>query len=621
MKDKSVLIVDDMPSNVKLCGLLLKQEGYKIFGATDGHSALKIAKSNKPTLILLDIMMPVMDGYEVCQSLKSDSETKDIPVIFLTGKSDETEKLKGLNLGAVDYITKPFHQLELLARVRNHIELFVAKRSLFESEQKYSKLIENIHDGVFLWQEKNGIIFANPKLYEMTNHKKNKRGSLELKTIFSPNSLSGITSVLNGALSKGYNCCENNFTMLKGKSEEFHVTCVPALIEYLGEPTILVTVRDMTERMAFESRLTQSQKLEAIGSLTSGIVHDFNNILAIVNGYAELALLEIEPGTDLRRKVEVILSAGRGAISLTEGLLSFAREGELKTEVVDVYEELEVVKNFVGHSLPASIKLTVNPSSKKLYSNLDIGLFQQVIVNLCINARDALGKEGKIDISTEEVILSHDNHSLPDNITPGAYVRIDIADNGSGIPKEIVDKVFNPFFTTKDKGKGAGLGLAMVTRIVQDHGGWIDLKTTVGKGTTFKLYFPSVKSKKASDIKAIKYGVNEDCNPVLVVDDDKVQANMLKYYLETGGYDAQIATTASDALDILENAKEPFKLIIVDYIMPEKNGLELCKEIESLYPDMKILFTSGGGHIPAVGNKQLRKPFSSEVLLSSIAHL
>ena len=620
MAEKSILIVDDIPSNIKLLSIVLKKEGYVTYEATDGFRALELAKEVQPTLILLDVMMPIIDGYETCTKLKDDSETCHIPVIFVTAKTEERDKIKGLNLGAVDYITKPFHKAEVLARVRNHMALEITKNSLVESEMKYSTLVENVQDGIFLWQPEAGIVFANKMLYKMVDGDNFKKTDLSLESIFAPEFLNKVKAILANVLEDGSSFRESNFKMRSSSGAEFHASCIPALIQYSGEQTVLVTVRDMTERIEFEHRLTQTQKLEAVGSLTSGIVHDFNNILAIVNGYAELALLDIDEGTDLQRKVELILSAGRGATSLTKGLLTFARGGKMQTRTADLNKELETVKYFVGHSLPKSVELNIIPSAQAAFAKLDVGLFQQVVVNLCINARDAMARGGRIDISSDLVDVQADQYDVPHNIIAGRYIRIDIADTGTGIPEGIRDKIFNPFFTTKDIGKGTGLGLSMVARIIQDHGGWIDLESKTDVGSTFSIYLPQVEWKEEVAVDR-NQGAVVSLNPILVVDDDEVQGNMMRYFLELGGYTATAANSGQSALNILAAADEPFKVLVVDYLMPEMNGLELCEKVMQLYPEMKIIFVSGGGNIPACGNKQLRKPFTCDSLLATVAAL
>jgi len=620
MSGNRILIVDDIASNIKLLSIVLKKEGYEVHDATDGFTAIEKAKVLRPTLILLDIMMPEIDGYETCRILKENDSTKNIPVIFVTAKTENSDKIKGLNLGAVDYIAKPFHKAEVIARVRNHMTLEETKRSLIESEKKYSTLVENIQDGIFLWQEDNGIIFANSMLYKMLENEYCGNHTLSIDSIFTETSLECVHRVLTHTLEGENVPRESNFEMVNCTHGAFHVSFTPALIQYSGVATVLGTVRDMTERVEFEKRLNQSQKLEAVGSLTSGIVHDFNNILAIVNGYAELALVEIDKNTDLRKKVEFILSAGRGATSLTKGLLAFARGGTIQTNTLDINSEIDVVCGFVEHSLPETIKLNYNYGGEPFYVKLDSGLFQQVVVNLCINARDAMPRGGEINIYLSAVDIAGDSYSVPGNIKEGAYVRVDISDDGVGIPTEIHERIFDPFFTTKDAGTGSGLGLAMVVRIIQDHGGWIDLRSVIGQGTMFSLYLP-LTDEVIEEVELHSYKVNSDLKFVLVVDDDEVQANMVRYFLNDGGYDAEIATSGESALDILNHQPGKIKLVVVDYHMPTMNGIELCRKISGLYPDIKVIFTTGGGGLPTVGDRQIRKPFTRDDLLNCIQGL
>ncbi len=277
------------------------------------------------------------------------------------------------------------------------------------------------------------------------------------------------------------------------------VSCKSVLIDYDGCKTVLVTLQDITEKERFEKRLRQSQKIEAMGALTSGIARDFNNSLSIVNGYAELAMINLDKDSEMYNYLKLISTAGRNAASLTKSLLSFVRKKNIHIQTAEISREIEEVQGFLGHSLPVGVTLSVNSLGVPVYCDLDVGMFQQVIVNMCINSSDAMPRDGDILIDISRVTFSEDRTLKFTELKAGRFVKIDVRDTGEGGPDDIKEKVFAPFFTTKADEHAAGLGLAMAVSIIQDQGGWIDLDSERGVGSVFSIFLPEsdqVEEKK-----------------------------------------------------------------------------------------------------------------------------
>jgi PAS domain S-box-containing protein len=493
-RDATILIVDDKVANIKLLETILNRyTKYHIFKAESGAEALKVAEQQQPSLILLDIMMPDMDGYETCTQLKNNPETKDIAIIFISARQMLEDKVKALSMGAVDYISKPFYHTEVVARVNLHISLQTTRKSLRDSEKKYIKMLENIQDGIFLWNEQDGIHYFNKAFSKILGLQNNQTPSLE-ELIYEEDWML-VNDILKNAVSSGHKATEHDEYQVRMKrldNGKILQTCwLPNADTYSGTINAFITVRDMTESIELEKQLIHKQKLEAIGSLTSGIAHDFNNILALINGYAELAMLELNEDSVLKENVQVILDAGKSAISLTKGLLAFSRKQSIGLQRLDLSLEIVRIKELIQRSLPAKIVLHTEVPDHSIWISGDAGMLQQVILNLCLNARDVmLPQGGNIHISMENLTIDSPPNSESTIIMPGDYVLVSIKDTGKGIPLEIQHKIFDPFFTTKKDGEGSGLGLAMVERIVKLHKGWIEVDSEPDKGTLFKLYFP-----------------------------------------------------------------------------------------------------------------------------------
>jgi PAS domain S-box-containing protein len=620
----TILIVDDFPANLNLLRTILIPTGYKIIEASSGVEALEITRQEQPTIILLDIMMPEMDGFDVCRELKNNPKTRDIAIIFVSAKDSANAKVKGLALGAVDFITKPFHQEEVIARVETHISLERTRKRLEESERNYSMLVENIQDGIFLWNLQEGILFSNPAFSNMLGIDASEISLKSLKDIFHPDDLTEAEATMEKILlnKTEVGSGEKSWKMISAAGKTIHTACLPGYVVFSQKPVVLITVRDMTERISLERQLSHTQKLEALGTLTSGIAHDFNNILALINGYSELALLDLEKDSPVREKLQLIHDAGRNAISLTKGLLAFGRKKGLVFENADLAEEIKKLANFVPRGLPKNITFNIDLPDDTHTALADSGMLQQTLINLCLNSRDAMPKGGNIDITLSYKQFDALPAHAPQEAATGKYALISVKDNGTGIPEEILDKIFDPFFSTKE-GKGSGLGLAMVHRVVRNHKGWVELDSTPGEGTKFTLFLPvseGIIAEKETDSAGSKYKHvhNPALKTILAVDDDEVQMSMMQYFLEKYNYQVVTVNSSSDALLEIEKDPERFGLVITDHVMPGMTGGECCKYIRNKWPEIKLLLISGAGNVPLDGDDFLRKPFSAKDLFQKI---
>lgn len=615
-----ILVVDDIPVNNKLLRSILEKDGYDVLAACSGKEAYEIAQKEKPYLILLDIMMPEMDGFELCQKLKSDPMTKDIAVIFITAKNTIEDKLKGFEIGGVDFITKPFNKVEVVARVNRHFELKKTQLQLEESKMNYSMLVEKIHDGIFIWNQDDGVIFFNSPLAKMIGHNASTT-PMTLEGIILPQDLDRVKKELHDR-TVDLQCNSNEISVrLRKKGSDgglIYTSCAFCSMTFANKLCVLVTVHDMTEQVNLERQLNQSQKLEALGLLTSGIAHDFNNILALINGYTELAMLEIGQDSPLYEKLKIVLDAGRGAVSLTKGLLAFGRIKSIDLRPVNLGDEIQNACNFLKRGLPKTINFNVILPESNIYTLADNGQLHQVLVNLCLNARDAMEKGGDLTIELSSCSLdSLPTHASLDN-KPGDYAVVKVQDTGTGISEEDIEKVFNPFYTTKKK--GSGLGLPMVERIIRCHHGWLEFESKLNVGTTFLIHIPMVDKEQAEGSTAYEYihTCKESHNKILVVDDDELQVVMLQEFLSKEGYSVDTCVKSPLAKEMVEQNPDDYGLMIVDYAMPELMGSDLCKQLKSKYPNIKMLLMTGAGETTVAGDQLLRKPFTRHDLLLTL---
>ena len=396
-----------------------------------------------------------------------------------------------------------------------------------------------------------------------------------------------------------------------------------------GEVEKLVVVnRDVTARRQLEEQFRQAQKMEAVGRLSGGVAHDFNNLLGVIIGYAEFLQERLAPQDSLRGSVDEILKAGKRAASLTRQLLAFSRQQVLDPKVIDlntaVSDMEKLLRRLIGEDIELRTRLTPNVGRVKA----DQGQFEQVIMNLAVNARDAMPQGGKLTISTENFMMDEAFvRRYPYPVQPGPYICVTVADTGIGMNAETKARAFDPFFTTKEKGKGTGLGLATVYGVVKQSGGYIDIESAPGAGTTFKIYLPRVDEE--IDAQAPSAGFDRKSvagtETILLVEDEESLRRVTRETLELSGYRV---VEAKDGLDALETTKAydgPIDLPLTDVVMPGMGGRALAQELSRRRPDIRIVYMSGyAGQAPGAqrplepGSDFLSKPFTREVLARKI---
>jgi signal transduction histidine kinase len=354
------------------------------------------------------------------------------------------------------------------------------------------------------------------------------------------------------------------------------------------------SIRDISRRMLLEEQVRQSQKMEAIGQLAGGIAHDFNNLLTIINGYAYMLLADI-PDDDRRRgELEEIRKAGHRAASLTRQLLAFSRKQILQPEAIDINARIRDTESMLTRLIGEHILLETRLCPEKLVVMADPGQFDQIIINLAVNARDAMPRGGRLSIETQPVEIGLDEASDKALDSYGSYALIRVVDNGCGIPTENIPHVFEPFFTTKATGEGTGMGLPTVFGILKQSKGDISVESSPGNGSVFTVILPRVDvPESASNEDADPAGRRSSGEIIVLAEDEESVRDLIRSSLELGGFSVVEAENGKAALGILRSMEKPPDLLLTDVMMPEMSGRELARGMRELFPDTPVCFMSG----------------------------
>ncbi|MCH8898323.1 MAG: response regulator, partial [Chloroflexi bacterium] len=395
------------------------------------------------------------------------------------------------------------------------------------------------------------------------------------------------------------------------------------LIDYGGKPALLSVLRDLTERKLLEGRLSQAQKLETVGRLAGGVAHDFNNVLTAIMGYTQLSLLLAPAECEISDHLQEIKKAADRAANLTGQLLAFSRQQVIEPKVLDLNDVVINLGKMLRRLIGEDIELITLPATELDLVKADPGQIEQVLLNLAVNARDAMPDGGKLTIKTACVTLDAEYVRHHEDASPGRHVMLVVSDTGTGISEEVQKHMFEPFFTTKMVGKGTGLGLATCFGIVQQSGGHIEVETEPGQGTSFKVYLPVTEETYEVQPKIVDSSISPQGNEtVLLAEDESMVRSMVATVLRDRGYVVLEASNGEEALRMVQSqGGENIELLVTDVVMPQMNGRELAEKLHDSHPNLKFLFTSGyiGGpwsELDILPNSAgfLAKPYMPETL-------
>ncbi|WP_395670231.1 ATP-binding protein [Phenylobacterium sp.] len=660
---KRILLADDNADMRAYVSRLLEAQGYAVEGVADGQAALAAARAAPPDLLLTDVMMPGLDGFGLLQAIRAEPATRGVPVIMLSARAGEEAKVEGLDAGADDYLVKPFAARELLARVNANIQMAAvrreADRAIWASEQRFLITQERLSIalssggvGVFEWEidtDRVAVLGPISELYGVDPASAEAAG-LPLATFIAgihPDDRAAVQQAIAGSVGQGAPYRAEYRVVGQGDRREvvalgdLHTRADGARL--LAGVIIDVTdlrraerelhalntrleervAEEVAERGKAEEALRQAQKMEAVGQLTGGVAHDFNNLLTVIIGGLD-TIRRCRPGDEARmtRALDMALQGAQRAAGLTGRLLAFSRRQPLDPKPLDLNVMVRDMTELLHRTLGEQIELEGVLASRLWTVEVDQNQLESAIINLAVNARDAMPGGGKLTIETANTDLDERYAAHDSEVIPGQYVMVSVTDCGTGMPPETLARVFEPFFTTKEVGRGTGLGLSMVYGFVKQSGGHVTLYSEEGQGTTVRLYFPRFhapagRKDAAPEVLAPR---SSDGETVLVVEDnDDVRAYSIQI-LEELGYVVIQAPDADHAIPILASDAR-IDLLFTDVVLPGRSGRAIADEARALRPGLKVLFTTGYSRNAIVhhgrldpGVQLITKPFTFDQL-------
>ncbi len=653
-----ILVIDDDDSLRDLIIRTLERNGHEARGAAAGQEALELIAADTPRLLLLDNLLPDMTGREVIGALAE--RRLPVPFMVMTGQGDERLAVEMMKLGAADYLVKDTELLSRLPAVLERVfralgteaRVRAVEKALHASEERYRSFVRNATEGIYR------IEFTPPVRIDLPEPDLTRALACH-----------AIVAEVNEHLARMYGLRASDMVgrratefapdygeraLLAVRAPNFQVTDQETEdIDASGRPIFLIEnftgvvenghiihiwgmQRDVTARKRAEEekerlqvQLTQAQKMESVGRLAGGVAHDFNNMLGVIMGHADLALAGLGPGDSLHSHLIDIRKAAERSAALTRQLLAFARKQTVAPKVLDLNEVVDGMLKMLRRLIGEDIDLTWLPGADLGKVFIDPSQVDQILANLCVNARDAIAGTGKVTIETDRASFDETFCAGHVGFVPGDFVLLAVSDTGCGMDAETLGHIFEPFFTTKEMGKGTGLGLATVYGIVKQNAGFVNVFSEPGKGTTFRIHFPCHRAKitrpeREQALPATAIQVTGG-RTILLVEDESDILKMTTLMLEKLGYAVIPAATPGEAIGLAREHQGGIDLLMTDVVMPEMNGRDLARNLLAIYPDIKRLFVSGYtadiiAHQGVIdeGVQFIQKPFSMQDLAAKI---
>lgn len=621
-----VLIVDDEAGIRQVLQLLLEQEGYTCRTAADGFEGLTALHHEEFDVVLVDLRMPHLDGIGLLTAMQ-EAGMETVPII-LTAYADVTSAVEVMKLGAFEFVTKPVNTLTLprlletavnYARVRRHSR--ANERLVAEWEVTFDAC-PNL---MAILDPEGRIIRCNRSMAGRLGLSKADAVGVPFVDLMEQAPEAAGTKACRRTLAEGIMCTEEVQAPRLGG--DFLITTAPLCNPDGRLWGAVYLARDLTERKQLEAQLRQAQKMEAIGRLAGGIAHDFNNLLTIMMGYSDLLLQQLSPSDRFQQQVLAIKQAGERAANLTRQLLAFSRQQVIQPQLLDLNALVTNLEKMLRRLLSEDLELVTRLDPTLGRVKADPGQLEQVLVNLAVNARDAMLHGGKITIATANVDLDLAYVRAHRGAQPGSYVGLTVEDTGHGMDQKTLTHIFEPFFTTKEPGKGTGLGLATVYGIVKQNHGYIQVDSTPGEGTIFTLYLPRIAAavkESASEQSAVMEPSQGSETVLLVENEDEVRV-IVRQFIQQAGYTVLEAANGPEALRLCARHAGPIDLVLTDVIMPQMSGPALVRSLVSVRPSLKVLYMSGypdevlaSQGVLETGALLLQKPFTGEALIQKV---
>ena len=602
-----VLIADDEPRMCDSLKVLLSKQGYDAQTAYSGKEAIEHFAKDRFDLALLDIVMPDMNGHEVMDHINS--RYPDTLVIVMTGHASVDSAIESLRRGAYDYIRKPFDFEQLVRRVRNALDQGKLRKEnvrvngkLELTERRYRFLVDASPDIIYTLDREGRFTFINGAGESLLGYESHRLIGQPYNSIVFDHDIEKAKNHFDErrtgrraaeGIELRLKCCKKNAGPRRRLSVELKAMGIYDRPVEQKEKVFVGTygvARDITYRKRLEAQLLQAQKMEAIGTLAGGIAHDFNNLLMGIEGIVSLMLMDIDSTHQYHDRLKDIEKQVRSGAALTSQLLGYARKGRYEVKPLSLNKLVEETSETFGR---AKKEITIHRElAEDLFAiEADQAQIEQVLLNLYVNGADAMPGGG--DLTLKTINTSHnDMQGKLYDPKPGKYVLLMVTDTGIGMDKQTMDRIFDPFFTTKEMGRGTGLGLASAYGIMKGHGGYIDVESKKGHGTTFSVYLPASEKKVRKAVKTTERLI-EGTGTVLLVDDEEVILQVGQELLQTIGYRVLIAKNGKEAIDVYEKHQDDIDIVILDIAMPKMGGGEAYNRMKEINQDIRVLLSSG----------------------------
>jgi len=609
-----ILLVDDDERNLLALSEVLEPLA-EVVTATSGRLALRELLKEDFAVILLDVFMPEMDGYETAALIRQRSQTARIPIIFLSAVNKETEHLmRGYAMGAVDYVFKPVDPIVLKSKVAVFVDLFLlrqqvagqaraeqelreeklqaeterlaAERELQQASLRQAAILETLPMALYeAWLDDEGHL-----------HRRFVGGDVEKIAGDDASALVGgtlrwcdrIAGTDEAELERRVAGCTDGSTMSHYRWQRSDGSTIHVIDQCVRSPDgkdgWVGTLVDVTTQRELEEALVQARKAEALGQLTGGIAHDFNNLLAAVLGGLRLLETRVELGDREQQIFSHMRHAAESGAELVRRLMAFARKQELAPTSVDPRALCKSVAGLVEHTLGGLVNVEWQVPKKSHNLFVDQAQLELALVNLLINARDAMPNGGKVTVAIDETRLPGETRD---------YLRISVRDEGDGIPQDLMERVTEPFFTTKAAGQGTGLGLSMVAGFVEQSGGVFRIRSEIGKGTEVEMTLPTTEEGRSESARDSDQESEIAVHSVLVVDDDEGVRLILSEQLKDLGLDVSVADSGERALAMLKNGAGGTEFVLTDFSMPGLDGMALLSQVRKTWPDIRGAIMTG----------------------------
>jgi two-component system, cell cycle sensor histidine kinase and response regulator CckA len=633
-----ILHLEDDDGDSELIQAALVQDGLHtdVRRAQTASEFVEALRSHTPDIVLADFTIPGFDGMA---ALRMAMEMRpDIPFIFVSGTIGEERAAAAMKLGAADYVLKG--HLAGLSRIvqraireaGQHRARRATEKALADMQQRMEFALDAAEVGIWEWDMRAGTLVWSALTERLHGFE---------------------TGAFHGTFDEALACTHaDDRQRMRDAAARVHPSDPHFRVEYRvlhpdgslhwiagvgqiahdehgGSVRASGVCYDITARRSLEDQLRQAQRLESIGGLAAGVAHDFNNLLSIILGYSEILMERHDGVADIVSDLSEISHAANSATALTRQLLAFSRKQILTPKVMDLSAVVRDTQKMMRRLIEENVRLDIHCADAALPIEVDVNQIEQVILNLVVNARDAMPEGGVVTIETDEVAIDERyvrTHHFQADLHPGQYARLTVSDTGSGIPPEIQSRLFEPFFTTKEQGRGTGLGLATVYGIVKQSGGQIFLYSEVGLGTTFKIYFPiSDRSSLQSAETAPRVARSLSGRRILVVEDQPSLQMLVSRMLAQVDCHVRVASSAEEAQQILSNREEVIDVVLTDIVMPGDSGYLLAKWVSDTRPGVPVIYMTGYSEraiahhgVIETGTTLLQKPFSRDVLVGTI---